>query len=330
MEPELLKQTKRHFSKLGLMYFLGTMMIIVLQSITSYIAQITAPELMMNPNYSILILMLPMYIISMPLMALLIKTVPAVKIPIQHKMSLKQWLAAFVMCYGIVYVSNFIGLAFTSLIGLLKGSTVSNTIVDIASSLNPFVTFFIMVLLAPVAEEFIFRKLLIDRIVTYGEGTAVLFSGLMFGLFHGNINQFVYAFSLGLFFGFIYVKTGKVIYTILMHMVINFMGSVASMLILNSYGYEEILSSLRNPAEMPSVITQHLPQLIIYFLYVLGILGVTITGIILFIVKAKHFTLCPSEIILPKGKRFTTTLLNIGMILFCVFWIVQIVLQLFV
>ena len=46
----------------------------------------------------------------------------------------------------------------------------------------------------------------------------MLFSGLMFGLFHGNLNQFVYAFVLGLCFGFIYVKTGNIRYTIGLHM----------------------------------------------------------------------------------------------------------------
>ena len=79
---------------------------------------------------------------------------------------------------------------------------------EVATSSNLWVNLFIMVLCAPVAEELIFRKLLIDRLTQYGEGVAVLFSGLMFGLFHGNLNQFVYAFVLGLCFGFIYVKTG--------------------------------------------------------------------------------------------------------------------------
>ena len=70
-------------------------------------------------------------------------------------------------------------------------------------------TFIIAVLIAPTAEELLFRKLLTERIVKYGELAAVLASGLFFGLFHGNLNQFSYAFLLGLFLGFIYVKTGK-------------------------------------------------------------------------------------------------------------------------
>ena len=42
-----------------------------------------------------------------------------------------------------------------------------------------------------------FRKLLIDRIVPFGQRVAVVVSGLAFGLFHGNFYQFFYAFSLG-------------------------------------------------------------------------------------------------------------------------------------
>ena len=44
--------------------------------------------------------------------------------------------------------------------------------------LNPWVTFIIAVLIAPTAEELLFRKLLTERIVKYGELAAVLASGL--------------------------------------------------------------------------------------------------------------------------------------------------------
>ena len=56
------------------------------------------------------------------------------------------------------------------------------------------VTFLYMVICAPILEEYIFRKLIVDRTVKYGQGVAVVLSGLMFGLFHGNLNQFAYAF----------------------------------------------------------------------------------------------------------------------------------------
>lgn len=328
MDIEILKQTKHHFSKLGLMYFLGTLLIYAVQLLAGFIAQKAAPGLMDNYNFYMLAVMLPMYAVSMPLMGLLIKNVPAEQLE-KHKMSVGQWLIAFLMCYALMYLSNIIGQSITMLIGAIKGTPVNNAILDVASSLSPWATIIIMVILAPIAEELIFRKLLIDRCAKYGEGTAVMLSGLMFGLFHGNLNQFAYAFTLGVFFGFLYVKTGKIIYTILMHMLINFLGSVVSMLLLNNSGYSEVIAAMEDPSSMNTVMMEHLPQLLIFFCYAIALFGIVITGIVLLIVKSKRFTLYPGDIVIPKGKRFTVILLNIGMSLFSIFWIVQIILQLF-
>ena len=93
-----------------------------------------------------------------------------------------------------MYLSNLAGQFFTNIIGIIKGSPVDDAIADLVSELNPLTAFFVMVLLAPALEEWIFRKLLVDRTIRYGEGTAIFLSGLMFGLFHGNLNQFVYTF----------------------------------------------------------------------------------------------------------------------------------------
>ena len=48
----------------------------------------------------------------------------------------------------------------------------------------------------------------------------------MFGLFHLNLFQFFYAFGLGLMFGYVYMRTSQLRYSIVMHMIINFNGSV--------------------------------------------------------------------------------------------------------
>ena len=64
-------------------------------------------------------------------------------------------------------------------------------------------------------------------------------------------------------------------------------------------------------------------------IYFCMIIAMVIAGIVLFIVFRKRFVMNPGEVQIPKGKRFRTVFLNIGMILYCVFWIVEIILQLF-
>lgn len=327
----MMAQTKKHFSKLGLMYFLGTLLIYGGQYLTSFIIDSAAPGISNNYDLYFVLVMLSMYVVTMPLTALLVRTIPGEQPTEKKKMSVGQWLVAFIMCYAATYVSNVIGMILTNTISLIKGSAVNNAALDIVTSTGSLWTnFLIMAICAPIAEELLFRKLLIDRTVKYGEGCSVFFSGLIFGLFHGNLNQFVYAFVLGLIFGFIYVKTRNIKYTILIHMVINFMSSVLATSLLKSTEYMELLNnSYSYPGDMMPFMMEHLPQWIMLILYMLVIIGITIAGIVLWIVKAKKFTCNPGEITVPKGKRFSTYILNAGMILFCGIWLIRIILQLF-
>ena len=79
----------------------------------------------------------------------------------------------------------------------------------------------VAVLVAPIFEELVFRKFVLDRVGNLGEGIAVLTSALIFGLAHQNAGQFFLAFFLGLLFAKIYLRTGKIVYTMVLHFMIN-------------------------------------------------------------------------------------------------------------
>ena len=237
------KEIRRHFSKIGFAYLAGSIVIYAVQFLAAMAGKKFVPGVMADANGSFILLMLTMYGISMPFMGWLVSRIPAQKIE-GRKMTAGQWIIAFLMCYGLMYAGNLIGTALTFGIGMVKGTGVDNPMLSAAMELNPWVTFVIVVLIAPTAEELLFRKLLTERIVKYGELAAVLASGLFFGLFHGNLNQFSYAFLLGLFLGFIYVKTGKLGYTIGLHMAINFIGSSLGTWMLRVTGYMDTMETL--------------------------------------------------------------------------------------
>lgn len=325
MNYEILKTYKKHFSLLGLMYFLGTLIIIGVQVAVSMLVLAFAPSLLDNPNLSLLVSMLPTYTIAFPLTSLLIHQVPGVQMK-KHNMKPTQLLGAFAISYALMYLSNLAGQFFTNIIGIIKGSPVDDAIADLVSELNPLTAFFVMVLLAPALEEWIFRKLLVDRTIRYGEGTAIFLSGLMFGLFHGNLNQFVYTFLIGAFWAFIYVKTGRLRYTIYLHMALNFMGSVGSLFFLGAISTLEGGSSAMNGFHF---LLGMLIPLAIVIPYLIVVFGLVISGIVLLVTNWKRFRLIPAELFIPKEKRFSVIFLNAGMILYVLFWIIQIVLQLF-
>ncbi len=328
---EEMKETRKHFSRLALMFLAGTIIIYAVQLLVSNLVNLLRPEWLENPDISLTVSMVPMYLIGMPLLILLVRRIPATVI--EHRsMKLWQFLLAIVMCFCVMYCSNFLGIAVTTVIGILKGSMVNNVILDVVSGTSLITNVLYMVICAPIMEEFIFRKLIVDRTVRYGQGTAVLLSGLMFGLFHGNLNQFVYAFSIGMFFAFLYVKTGQIKYTIGIHMIVNFFGSIVStwmMEAMNYEGYLEAVSAGAGMDELMQLVMDYLPGWIAYMVYLCMIMTMVIAGIVLFIVFRKRFALTAGEVQLPKGSRFKNVFLNVGMLLYCAFWIAEIVLQLF-
>ena len=91
---------------------------------------------------------------------------------------------------------------------------------------------------APIIEEFIFRKLLIDKIAPHGEGIAIITSAMLFGLMHGNFGQFFLAFFLGLLFALIYVKTRNIKYTMGLHFMINTVASLPEIFMLFNINIE--------------------------------------------------------------------------------------------
>jgi uncharacterized protein len=80
-------------------------------------------------------------------------------------------------------------------------------------------------LIAPFSEEFIFRGVILKKAQkVFPLLWANVFQAVLFGIYHGNIVQGIYAFFLGMFLGFVYYKLESIYASILLHMVINIGG----------------------------------------------------------------------------------------------------------
>ena len=80
-------------------------------------------------------------------------------------------------------------------------------------------------LIAPIIEELFFRGLifsLMSKLLPFIFANVV--QAIVFGIYHGNVVQVVYAFILGMFIGYILFITGSIVYTIVLHMSINLTG----------------------------------------------------------------------------------------------------------
>lgn len=73
-------------------------------------------------------------------------------------------------------------------------------------------------IVAPIAEELIFRGLIFRRLADYVHvGWAIGISAFLFGIYHGNVMQFLYAGLLGACFAYCYDRLGSLWAPILLH-----------------------------------------------------------------------------------------------------------------
>lgn len=74
------------------------------------------------------------------------------------------------------------------------------------------------VLLAPIAEELIYRGIVLRCAAKVSRRFAIFFSAFIFGIMHGNPYQFVLGFLIGVPMAMITIKTGSVVPAIICHM----------------------------------------------------------------------------------------------------------------
>lgn len=75
--------------------------------------------------------------------------------------------------------------------------------------------------LPALVEEMVFRGYILGALRPQGDGIAIVFSAVLFGLLHGNLLQIPFAFILGLIFGYLTVQTGSIWPAVLIHFLNN-------------------------------------------------------------------------------------------------------------
>ncbi len=156
---------------------------------------------------------------------LVLRPLPRAWVPV-HKTTLRRNGKLVLEAIGLMYgASLFTTLAITFLTSL-TGMDTSNLLDSTVDTLSLGGMFFFLVVVAPVCEELLFRKILFRRLLPMGQRFAIAISALAFGLYHCNLYQFFYAVALGWLFGCIVVRTGSIRHTILLHAMLNLMGSV--------------------------------------------------------------------------------------------------------
>jgi len=314
-----LKAAKKAFSRLGLSLFVILAGGSVLQILVAVLTELFWPQVLSHDWGMWLSMYVPLYLVAVPLGLLILRRVPK-KVPQRVSMKPGRFAVTAIISIFMMYAGNLIGVTVTSLLQSLLQLPAANPVESIASGSALLPRALFMVVLAPIIEEYIFRKQLIDRMNPYGEKLAVLTSALLFGLFHGNFSQLFYAFTLGLVFGYVYLQTGKLRYSVILHMFINFLGGVLAPLLLEKLA---VLETVQAPDE--AMVMQLLPWLLGFLAYAFCLMGLAVTGLVLLCINIRKLTFARAELELAKNQRIRTVWLNTGMLLLVVFCLVLIV-----
>ena len=112
---------------------------------------------------------------------------------------------------------------------LTKGSGLTDVEADFYNGNNIhmiIVTTLYACIIAPITEELLYRGFVMKNLSRVSQRFGIFMSAFLFGLAHGNVKQFVLAFILGIFLGYIDTKHNSLVPSIIVHAVVNTISTV--------------------------------------------------------------------------------------------------------
>lgn len=199
-----------------------------------------APAVIENDWFWMAYATLPLYC-AMPIAYLLLRLLPA-HAPQKQKHHPLMWLGFLSLFFALSYFFSYLGQIFGAWFYEFTNLEVENEVAQMTSVMPLGANILFVGILGPIFEELFYRKVIVDRLRRYGDLPAILISGLIFSLVHGNLDQIFYTLAGGMLLGFVYVYTGNVLYTISIHVAFNMIGGVYATEITRRMGGDITLS----------------------------------------------------------------------------------------
>ncbi len=162
----------------------------------------------------------------------------------------------------------------------------------------------------PIVEEMLFRGAALQSLRRFGDGFAVVASAVLFGLYHANFIQMVFAFLCGLAMGYAVIRTGSLLPSILIHFINNTLSFSLDM--VERYGGESAMQSVNNIAGVALI-----------GLGVVGLVYLLLTGR----EKPRFGRYTPN--VLPLSSRIGSLFANAGAVFFVAYALVNSVMILY-
>ena len=311
------KMMKKSFSYIG--WYLIVMMIVssTSQLMISTVIGGIGGKLLANTLVSFCVVFGSMYLIGVPVANNIIKK-RIVLTKEKRKMSLKTWIKFIPITILFTYIGSIIGNVVTTIITIIVGKMPNDPVASLLSGSDIFASLLFVGIIGPIVEEYVFRKQIINHVRMYGEKRAVIFSAFVFALFHGNLAQMFYAFTLGLVFGYVYIKTDDIKYSAGLHILVNTVSGVLVGGMINGLDLEVLDDGPSAILNSPDAV-----RYIIFIVYILTMILLAIVGIVILLKNKKNISFAAPNIELKKP--FKTMYLNVGMVIFILNMLVSVI-----
>ncbi|EGC92938.1 CPBP family intramembrane metalloprotease [Turicibacter sanguinis] len=295
-------ETRKVFSRLGFALTFSILSVNVVQLIVAGFMSAVDPNLLMTDWANFFLIAVSFYLIGFPLAYCMMKKIPVAVSQEKKRLTLWQLVEYGLISYAVMILLNFLTTFLLSFIELFKTESIVNPVQQVILTGSPWLSLLCIVVLSPIIEELLFRKILLDRVRIYGDKVAIIFTAIAFGFYHGNLSQLFYAVGLGIILAYIVLKTNQLKYSIGIHMFVNAMGSLILPMLIGDGS-----DLLR--AQIASVIV----VILITF------------GTILIIKNRKKVELVQGDLTIPESKLMQLVWLNHGVFAYLLFSIALII-----
>ena len=311
------KDKKKAFSRIG--WYLVVLLITstVTQSIVIAIISKVYKPVLDYGFVNFIIIFGSMYLVGVPVANMLLKG-KSVLVNEKKNLDKKTLLKLIPITVLVVYLGSILGQVVINLLTAVTGKVAVDPVGEILSQTNIFFTFIFVGLIGPIVEEYVFRKQILDHTRMFGDKRAIVFSAFVFALFHGNLSQMFYAFTLGLLFGYIYVKTGSIKYSAGLHVMVNTVSGVIVGRIANSLDLEVL-----NKGFGVVFSSGEFGKFIIVIIYSFLVLVLAVIGAFLFLKNRNRINFEPP--VLELERPFKQMYINGGVIVFTLFMLISII-----
>ena len=289
-------ETRKVFSRLGFALTFSILSVNVVQLIVAGFMSAVDPNLLMTDWANFFLIAVSFYLIGFPLAYCMMKKIPTAVSQEKKRLTLRQLVEYGLISYAVMILLNFLTTFLLSFIELFKTESIVNPVQQVILTGSPWLSLLCIVVLSPIIEELLFRKILLDRVRIYGDKVAIIFTAIAFGFYHGNLSQLFYAVGLGIILAYIVLKTNQLKYSIGIHMFVNAMGSLILPMLIGDGS-----DLLR--AQIASVIV----VILITF------------GTILIIKNRKKVELVQGDLTIPESKLMQLVWLNHGVFAYLLF-----------